>query len=91
MAVSSTILTFIILVYNVSSYNGSSRYTKGIVTLYYLLTFGRIARIEDKYVMQIATGEAYKEKDAEKNREAMGFLRLPYAAIKLDGDPQNFV
>jgi len=55
------------------------------------LTFGRIARLEDEYVMQIATGEAYKEKDGDKYREALGFLSLPYAAIKLDGDPQKFV
>ena len=41
--------------------------------------------------MQIATGEAYKEKDAAKYREALGFLNLPYATIKLDGDPQKFV
>ena len=55
------------------------------------LTFGRIARIEDEYVMQIATGEAYKEKDAAKYREALGFSSLPYATIKLDGNPQKFV
>lgn len=55
------------------------------------LTFGRIARIEDDYVMQIATGEAYRGKDAEKYRKALGFSSLPYATIKLDGDPQKFV
>lgn len=55
------------------------------------VTFGRIARVGDEYVMQIATGEAYKEKDAAKYREALGFLNLPYATIKLDGDPQKFV
>ena len=55
------------------------------------LTFGRISRVEDEYVMQIATGEAYREKDGDKYREALGFLSLPYAAIKLDGHPQKFV
>ena len=55
------------------------------------LTFSRIARIGDEYVMQIATGEAFREKDGDKYREALGFLSLPYAAIKLDGDPQKFV
>ncbi|KXA91342.1 hypothetical protein AKJ63_01575, partial [candidate division MSBL1 archaeon SCGC-AAA259D18] len=51
------------------------------------VTLARLARIEGKYVMQIATGEAI-EYPKEKFKEARG--RWPHAFIKLDGDWSKF-
>ena len=55
------------------------------------VTFGRIARVEDEYVMQIAEGEVIDDKEATFYRERIGFPNMPYACIKLDGDPEKFI
>jgi hypothetical protein len=54
------------------------------------LNFGRISRLENYYVTQIITGEAFNEEDAYNYRETFGYLSLPYATIKPYSNPQKF-
>ncbi len=56
-----------------------------------VITFARIARIDGEYVMQIAEGEVIDDKKTEKYRKELGFLTMPYATIKLKGDPDKFI
>lgn len=55
------------------------------------VTFGRIARVDNEYVMQITTGEVIREENVAKYREKLGFPRLPFATIKLSGDVEKFI
>lgn len=53
------------------------------------ITFARISKIKDRYVMHISKGEVFK--DTYDERKETGWPSMPYAALKLDGDPEKFI
>ncbi len=53
------------------------------------VTFARISKIKDRYVMHISKGEVFK--DTYNERKETGWPSMPYAALKLDGDPEKFI
>ena len=55
------------------------------------ITLGRIARVEDEYVMQIAEGDVIDDTNATYYRERIGLPNMPFATIRLFGDPNKFI
>lgn len=55
------------------------------------ITFARLARVKDNYVMQIASGDVIVDPKEKENREKLGWPSMPFAAIKLNGDPDAFI
>ena len=55
------------------------------------VTFGRIARVGNEYVMQIAEGDVIEDINTNIYREKLGWTSFPFATIKLNGDPGKFV
>ncbi|MCL5985610.1 MAG: hypothetical protein M1371_03490 [Actinobacteria bacterium] len=54
-----------------------------------VITLARISKIKDRYVMHISKGEVFT--DDPEAKKGTGFPTLPFAAIKLHGDPEKFI
>lgn len=53
------------------------------------VTFARLTKVRDHYVMQIARGEAFLS--PEDYRPALGFPTVNWTTIRLEGDPERFI